>query len=378
MNSSPAPAATARTEKPSTKGGSRAAAAEAPNDAPGKGQEMKAILPRPSGGFGLAEAPPPAIGPGEILLEMRVCGLCGTDLAKLAQPDHSQGVRLGHEVAGIVRAVGPGVGRFVPGDRVTAAHHVPCGTCWACRHGSESMCRQFKATNIDPCGFAELIRLPRLHVEQVTIPLPDEMSFEVASFVEPLACAVRAVERSAVLPGDRVAVVGGGGMGLLIAQTLIARGADPIVLDISESRLSLARALRVTTTINPGREAVGRAVADRTEGIGLDGAILTVANEKILPEVQRALRAGGRMNIFAGPSNGPHLLLDFDDLYHRELAVFSTYSSTPATLAEAFQLLASNQVWVTPLISHRLPLGAFEEGVRLQREGAATKVIFHP
>lgn len=339
---------------------------------------MKAILAQSSGGFGLSEVAPPTVGPGEILLEMRACGLCGTDLAKLARPDHAQGLRLGHEVAGIVRAVGPEVSRFAPGDRVTAAHHIPCGVCWACRHGSESMCRQFKTTNIDPCGLAELIRLPRLHVEQVTIPLPDEMSFEVASFAEPLACAVRAVERSAVLPGDRIAVVGGGGMGLLIAQTLIARGADPIVLDISETRLSLARALRVKVTINSGREAVGRAVADLTEGVGVDGAILTVANEKILPEMQRSLRAGGRMNIFAGPSNGPHLPLDFDDLYHRELAVFSTYSSTPAALTEAFELLASNRVQVTPLISHRLPLHAFEEGVRLQREGAATKVIFHP
>lgn len=339
---------------------------------------MKAILPQPSGGFGLAEVPPPAIGPGEILLEMRACGLCGTDLAKLAQPDAAQGVSLGHEVAGVVRAVGPEVTRFAPGDRVMAAHHVPCGTCWACRHGSESMCHQFKTTNIDPCGFAELIRVPRLHVERVTIRLPDEMSFEVASFAEPLACAVRAVERSAVLPGDRIAVVGGGGMGLLIAQTLLARGAEPIVLDISETRLSLARALQVTTTINPAREDVGRAVADLTGGIGLDGAILTVVNGRVFADTQRSLRGGGRMNIFAGPSNGAHLPLDFGDLYHRELAVFSTYSSTPATLIEAFDLLASNRVRVTPLISHRLPLHAFEEGVRLQREGAATKVIFHP
>jgi L-iditol 2-dehydrogenase len=339
---------------------------------------MKAVLFQPAGGFGLVDVPPPAIGPGEILLEMRACGLCGTDLAKLAQPDHARGVSLGHEVAGIVRAVGSGVTRFAPGERVTAAHHVPCGACWACRHGSESMCRQFKTTNIEPCGFAELIRLPRLHVEQVTMSLPDEMSFEVASFTEPLACAVRAVERSQVLPGDRVAVVGGGGMGLLIAQTLMARGADPIVLDISETRLSLARALRVKTTFNPAREDVGGAVDDLTEGMGLDAAILTVVNGKTLAELQRAVRAGGRLNIFAGPSNGPHLPLDVDDLYHRELAIFSTYSSTPATLREAFELLASNRVWVTPLISHRLPLHAFEEGVRLQREGAAIKVIFHP
>ncbi len=339
---------------------------------------MKAILAQPGGGFGLCDVEPPTIGPGEILIEMRACGLCGTDLAKLAKPQISRGVSLGHELAGVVSAVGPGVTRFALGDRVMAAHHIPCGDCWACRHGNESMCPQFKGTNIDPCGFAEMIRIPSLHVEQVTILLPDEMPFDVASFIEPLACAVRAVGRSQVLPGDRIAVVGGGGMGLLIAQTMTARGALAIVLDVSEARISLARALRVKATINPIRENVKEAVTGMTSGVGLDGAILTVLDEAILADMQQLLRPGGRINIFAGPSDGVRLSMDFADLYHRELSVFSTYSSTPAALAEAFDLLASDRVRVAPLISDRLPLAAFDEGVELQRSGRATKVIFHP
>jgi len=339
---------------------------------------MKAILARPSGGFGLCEVEPPTIGPGEILLEMRACGLCGTDLAKLAVPEKAREVSLGHELAGVVRAVGPGVSRFAPGDRVVAAHHVPCGECWACRHGNESMCPQFKGTNIDPCGLAELVRIPRLQVERVTISLPDEMPFDVASFTEPLACAVRAVGRSHVQPGDRIAVVGGGGMGLLIAQTVAAHGALPIVFDVSETRIALAQTLRVKATINPTREDVKGAIAEMTSGAGLDGAILTVVNAAILAEVQQLLRAGGRINIFAGPADGARLTLDMADLYCRELSVFSSYSSTPAALTEAFLLLASNRVWVTPLISHRLPLTAFEEGVEHQKSGRATKVIFHP
>jgi len=339
---------------------------------------MKAILAQPSGGFGLCDVEAPVIGPGEILLEMRACGLCGTDLAKLAKAQGFGGVSLGHELAGVVREVGPGVARFKPGDRVMAAHHVPCGDCWACRHGNESMCPQFKATNIDPCGFAEMIRIPRLHVEQVTFALPDGMPFEVASFTEPLGCAVRAVARSQVLPGDRIAVVGGGGMGLLIAQGLAARGAVPIVLDISEARIDLARALGVKAAINPRREGVKETVGELTGGMGLDGAILTVVSEATLAEMQHLLRPGGRLNLFAGPSEGSRFPLDFADLYHRELSVFSSYSSTPAALAEAFDFLSSNRVSVLPLISHRLPLTAFEEGVELQKSGRATKVIFHP
>ena len=339
---------------------------------------MKAILPLPSGGFGLTEVSPPEIGPGEILVEMRACGLCGTDLAKLAHPEAAAGVRLGHELAGVVRATGPGVTRFAFGDRVTAAHHVPCGACWACRHGNESMCPQFKTTQIDPCGFAELIRIPRLHTEQVTFRLPEGLSFEEASFAEPLACAVRAIDRSQALPGDRIAVVGGGGMGILIAQALLARGADPIVVDIAHTRLSLATTLGVRTVINPARDDPGRTLAGLTDGAGVDGAILTVVNGRILKDIQAWVRAGGRINIFAGAADGPDLAVDFLDLYHRELAIFSTYSSSPATLADAFALLASGRVRVGPLISHRLPLSAFDEGVRLQRGGQATKVVFHP
>jgi L-iditol 2-dehydrogenase len=240
------------------------------------------------------------------------------------------------------------------------------------------MCPQFKETNVDPCGFAELIRLPQLHVDRVAFRLPDGMTYEEASFTEPLACAVRAVERSQVLPGDRIAVVGAGGMGLLIAQTLLARGAEAIVLDIAEKRLALARDLGVLAAVNPGTDGVRKALTDLTGGAGVDGVVLTVVSAHILDDAQRAVRAGGRINVFAGAADGPRLAMDLVDLYHRELAVVSTYSSTPATLAEAFTLLAESRVRVLPLISHRLPLSAFDEGVRLQREGAATKVIYHP
>jgi threonine dehydrogenase-like Zn-dependent dehydrogenase len=167
-------------------------------------------------------------------------------------------------------------------------------------------------------------------------------------------------------------------MGLLIAQVLAAHGAVPVVLELSEARLALARALGLNRSINPAREDVPAAVAGMTDGVGLDGAILTVVTEAILSQTQRLLRPGGRINIFAAPSGGPRLTVDLGDLYHRELSIFSTYSSTPGALTEAFSLLTANRVRVQPLISHRLPLTAFDEGVELQRTGKATKVIFHP
>jgi threonine dehydrogenase-like Zn-dependent dehydrogenase len=173
-------------------------------------------------------------------------------------------------------------------------------------------------------------------------------------------------------------VVGAGGMGLLIAQALLARGADAIVLDIAEKRLALARELGVRAAVNPATDGVRKTLTDLTDGAGVDGVVLTVVNARILDEAQRAVRAGGRINVFAGAADGPRLAMDLSDLYHRELTVVSTYSSTPATLTEAFALLADRRVRVSPLISYRLPLDAFDEGVRLQREGVATKVIYHP
>jgi threonine dehydrogenase-like Zn-dependent dehydrogenase len=151
-----------------------------------------------------------------------------------------------------------------------------------------------------------------------------------------------------------------------------------LVLDITEARLDLARRLGLSAALNPARQDVGQAVAALTDGVGLDGVILTVLTQATLDQARRMLRPGGGINVFASPSNGRSLSLDFDELYHRELAVFSTYSSTPAALAEAFALLVGGRVAVEPLISHRLALAAFAQGVELQRRGASTKVIFHP
>jgi threonine dehydrogenase-like Zn-dependent dehydrogenase len=136
--------------------------------------------------------------------------------------------------------------------------------------------------------------------------------------------------------------------------------------------------LGIQTAVNPVADGLRKTLTDLTDGAGVDGVVLTVVNARILDETQRVVRAGGRVNVFAGAADGPRLAIDLVDLYHRELTVVSTYSSTPATLAAAFALLSDRRVRVSPLISHRLPLDAFDEGVRLQREGVATKVIYHP
>jgi len=340
---------------------------------------MRAVQLRGPGIVELVEMPVPSIGSGELLLEMRACGLCGSDLAKIFGGEQGDWpVSLGHEVVGVVRAVGDGVTRFVPGDRLAVAHHVPCGRCRYCHHGNESMCPQFKATNIDPGGFAELIRIPALQVEQAAFPVPDALPDEAGIFMEPLACALRAVKRSEIQAGDQIAVVGAGCMGLLVAQAVGLQGARAICLDLREERLELARALGIETTLNVGSSDTRTALLRLTGGEGIDGAILTAVSVPILEAVFGALRAGGRVNLFADASGPQNMPIDLSAFWRQELSLIATYSTTPTELGEAIHLLVSGKVETLPLVSHRLDLTRFDEGARLQREGHATKVLFSP
>jgi L-iditol 2-dehydrogenase len=159
---------------------------------------VRAAIFHGDGRLAPGEWPRPSVGPGELLLRLRGCGLCGSDIAKILAPGTRGPAVLGHEVVGDVVEAGEGVAGFGIGDRVVAAHHVPCGTCHYCRRGSESMCRAFKTSNLDPGGFAEYVRVPPANVRRATFRIPDHLTDEEASFVEPLACCLRAVDRARV------------------------------------------------------------------------------------------------------------------------------------------------------------------------------------
>lgn len=340
---------------------------------------MKAVRLRESGIVEVTEQPIPFIGPGELLLAMRACGLCGSDLAKIfSKTPLQQPVPLGHELVGVVKAVGEGVQRFILGDRLAVAHHVPCGRCRFCRHGSESMCPQFKTSNLDPCGFAEYVRIPVLQSAQAAFVLPEGLSDEVGIFMEPLACALRAVKRSDVQAGDQIVVVGAGCMGLLVAQAVALRGARPVCVDIRDERLALARILGIETTLNVSGSDPRAALRSAAEDDGIDGAILTAVNVPMVEAALSVLRPGGTINLFADAGDAGRMAIDLRLVYRQELAITATYSATPVELGEAIQLLISDQIRTAPLISHRLDLSRFAEGARLQREGQATKVLFYP
>jgi L-iditol 2-dehydrogenase len=335
---------------------------------------VRAAVFHGGGRIAAGDWPRPAVGPGELLLRVRGCGLCGSDIAKIVAPDTRGPAVFGHEVVGDVIEAGEGVAGFAVGDRVVAAHHVPCGTCHYCRRGSESMCRAFKASNLDPGGFAEYVRVPPANVRHATFRIPAHLTDEEASFVEPLACCLRAVDRARVEPGDTAVVVGLGSIGCLFTQLLARAGATVIGSDVQYDRITGARARGVAAFV---LNEAGAAVTAASQGRGADVDVITGGGKQELSWEASVLRGGGAIHYFAG-GPGDALPLPLATLYHRELTITTTYSSSPATLARAFWLLAAGKVDVERLITHRLPLDRLAEGVDLMRRREALKVYVTP
>ncbi|MCD5390939.1 alcohol dehydrogenase catalytic domain-containing protein [candidate division NPL-UPA2 bacterium] len=326
------------------------------------------------------ELPRPRIGKGEILVRVRSCGLCGTDISKIVERMVSPPVVLGHEVAGDVVEAGEGVEKFRSGDRVFVAHHVPCFTCHYCRHGNHSLCQQFRSTNIDPGGFAEYIRVPAPNVEKTTLLLPKDLSYEEASLIESTACCLRAIRRCPIQPGDTVVVVGVGPMGLLNLQLALLLGVGQVIaLDLIEQRLEVAKKFGAKHSLNPEREDPLEAVKQLTEGRGADVAIVSVGETSAIAQAIRLVRGGGTVTLFAECPPHSSLSLDPNIIYHSEVNLRGSYSSTPEGQGIALELMKTGKLKIKELITHRFPLKKLSEAVTLAREvRESLKIIITP
>jgi len=335
---------------------------------------MKAAIYYGKDDIRIEDVQKPEIGPGELLLRVRGCGLCGSDIVKIVQGAVEPPAVLGHEVVGVVAEVGDGVEGFKLGDRVVAAHHVPCGQCHYCRHGNYSMCPTFKATKLDPGGFAEYVRLSASHVAHTTLHIPADLSDEEASFTEPLACCLRGIKRSPPQEGDTVLIVGAGSIGLLMLQLARIQGARVMVTDLIEGRLDLARSLGTDLALN-AKGDVATTVSQFTAGRGVDVVILTAGAAEPVAQALDYVRNGGVINIFAGTPPRSSVHLDINRIYHREITILGSYSSSPLELREALGLLTEGAVRVEGLVTHRLPLTALPHAIELARRHEALKVF---
>lgn len=315
----------------------------------------------------------------EILLKLRVVGLCGTDLFKLDTGNAAPGSVLGHELVGEVAEAGAAVSGFNLGDRVVVPHHLPCGSCHLCLSGSETMCPAFTDNLLDPGGFAEWILVRARAVRHAARRLPASLSDESAVFLEPAACVLRGIRRATIAANGVAVVLGGGSMGLL--HLLLLRAARPdlsvVVVDPVAERRQLALKLGASAARVPGpdsREIVLAESGDR----GADAVFDTVGGSEILCTALELTRRGGTVVLFAHARKGEQANFDINTFFKHEGRLLGTYSGGLGDQSAVFNMLVSGVFDPAPLVTHRLPLNEFERGVALARRREALKILFTP
>lgn len=335
---------------------------------------MKAVLYKDTQGATLRDIPVPRVSEGEALISVAACGLCGTDIMKLATK--AKTAILGHELAGKIVELGAGVKGFAVGDRVVVAHHVPCLSCHYCKRQSYSMCRQFKSTNIDPGGFAEYVRVPALHVRHTMLKIPDGLSDAAASQTEPLACCLRNAKRLDLREGDTVGIIGLGAVGQMMGRLLHhAFGVRILGLDLDPRR---AESLRGWGKGFSDALALQKEIAGATDGRGLDALVFTAGPPELVAQRLAWVRDGGKLNVFASFHPVPHVQLDLNEVYHRELTVLSSYSPGPGDLRESLELIASRKVPVEAIETRDYSLEQFQAAVDDVRARKAVKAVLRP
>lgn len=334
---------------------------------------LHAICPA-TGVIEVVDVPPPEIGPGEALIALDACGICGTDISKVYSASVAKPVQLGHEIVGGIVAVGAGVERLEVGQSVAVAHHVPDFASHYTRRNSAPQDALFKRSNIDPGGFAELIRAPALHVQHTVLPLPGGMPPLRGVFMEPLACCLRALDRVSVTEGDTVLLVGAGAAGLLFVPPLCDRSAAVHAADVRPERLEAARRWGAEAGYRVGAEDIPAAVRRASEGRGADLIILTVLSAATLGLALEAVRDGGTVLLF-GVKPDTLIGADFWQIWRREINLVSSYSATPDLFPRALAILRRPALSLEETISHLVPLKEAARGFQLVHDGQASKVV---
>lgn len=309
--------------------------------------------------------PKPKIGSSEILLEMKACGLCGSDIMEWYLKERTPLV-LGHEPTGVVAEVGDKVKAFKPGDRVFVHHHVACLSCHFCTHGDFTMCGQFRRTNIDPGGFAEYIRVPSPNVQIDTLKIPDDLTFEEAALIEPVACAIRGIMKCNIRPGDAVAIIGDGPSGIYHVELARLLGAGKVIVSgHHEYRLRAAKKFGADLAINPREESLVERVKEATGGRGADVVVDTAPRIQAISDGIDICRKGGVVYIFAPVSPDKLLVVSPHRLFFSEVSLVSSYSTSHVETRMALSLISSGRIKAKELITHRFKLNQVGDAIKL-------------
>src|SRR6201997_3106084 len=333
----------------------------------------------------LETVPVPKIGPGEMLVRVHSCGVCGTDLKKISPGSHSAPRIFGHETSGAVAAVGEGVRQYVPGDRVMVFHHIPCRECFYCENKTFAQCATYKkvgcTAGFEPSGggFAEYVRVMDWIVERGTVRIPDGVSFEQACFVEPVNTCMKGVDSLRLEADETVLVIGQGPIGLILAVLARQTGARVITSDLYPQRLTISKSFGLGLTIDASRTNVTQRVRELTDGRGADAVILAVGGNGLIRPAMDATRPGGRVLLFAQAVHG-EAVVDPAAICVDEKTLLGSYSASVELQEESVRFVMSREMDLERLISHRFPLSRGLEALELAAhpQPDSMKVVIQP
>ena len=340
---------------------------------------MKAAVVKSNSNIEIKNIENQSVGPGDILVKMCACGICGSDVEKVFGKYGQPSMRLGHEPAGIITQVGQEVSNFVVGDRVFTHHHVACYSddCHECSHGNETMCKKYYESNLEPCGLADEYIVPEWNVKHGgVIKIPDSMSFEEAAMIEPLACCIRAWNKFTYKNNDSVAILGIGPTGIMHALLAKLYGFEKIFcLDLNEFRLDFAKKFE-TTTINSGNTNALEQIKSETANQGVDVVIVATSSLNALKDAVSFVRKGGTIVMFGVPSKGANIELDMSEIYSKGLTIVNSYAASDFDTKEAVEKISNKQINVSQLITHKYNLEECQQAFVHAKSGDnAMKII---
>jgi L-iditol 2-dehydrogenase len=333
----------------------------------------------------LETVPVPQIGAGELLVRVHTCGVCGTDLKKIATGSHSAPRIFGHETSGVVAAVGAGVSQFAARDRVVVFHHIPCRQCYYCRHQTFAQCATYKkvgcTAGFEPSGggFAEYVRVMDWIVEQGTVKIPEGVSFEQACFVEPVNTCMKGIQALRLQPGETVLSIGQGPIGIILSVLARQAGATVITSDLYPERLRISKSLGFDFAVEASHQDAAEYVRQQTEGRGADAVMLAVASNSLIRPAMDAARPGGRVLLFAQTQRG-EVIVDPAAVCVDEKTLIGSYSASVDLQGDSVQFVMNREMDLERLISHRFPLQESARALELAAhpQPASMKIVIQP
>ena len=346
---------------------------------------MQAAVYRGVNDVRLETVPVPTIGPGEMLIRVHSCGVCGTDLKKISTGSHSAPRVFGHETSGVVAAIGDKVQNYRLGDRVMVFHHIPCRDCFYCQNKTFAQCPTYKkvgcTAGFEPSGggFAEYVRVMDWIVQHGTVRIPDGVSFEQACFVEPVNTCMKGIEALHLHRGETVLTIGQGPIGIILSVLARRKGATLVTSDLYPERLRIGVSFGLEQTIDASRGNVVERVRELTDGRGADAVILAVGGNALIRTAMDATRPGGRILLFAQTQHG-EAVIDPAAICVDEKTLLGSYSASVDLQEESVNFVMNGEMDLERLVSHRFPLAASPEALDLAAhpQPASMKVLIQP